>query len=129
MKDIQLPSGAVLKIHLAPFVDAKALYQAVLGELKDIDFNANLDVTSVFKDIACLGFSSRKIEDALNQCMKRCLYNDMKIDKDTFEPEEARQDYPVVCIQIAQENIAPFMKSLFAAFGEVTQKVTAKVPA
>ena len=35
MKEVKLPSGAVLIIRLSPFSDSKALYQAVLKELQE----------------------------------------------------------------------------------------------
>lgn len=120
MKEIDLPSGAKLKITLAPFADAKALYQAVLEEFKQIEFNSHVDMSNLFKNIACYGFSSRKIEYCLENCFKRCTYNsgkgDLKIDKDSFESVESRGDYIHICIAIAEENIAPFLKSLFAQY-------------
>ena len=116
MKEITLPSGAILKIQIAPFADAKALYQAVLDELKIVQMSSSTDMTSVFKDLSCIGFSSKKIESCLEQCFKRCLYNDLKLDKDTFEPVDSRQDYIVVCLAVAKENIMPFMKGLYAEF-------------
>jgi hypothetical protein len=34
MREVKLKSGAVLKLQAAPFKDAKALYQALLREMK-----------------------------------------------------------------------------------------------
>jgi hypothetical protein len=120
MKEINLPSGAILKITLAPFIDAKALYQAVLDEIKSINIATNPDMASVFKDLACIAFSSKKIEQCLEVCFKRCTYDsgkgDLKIDQNTFEPVEARSDYMAVCMNVAKENILPFMKSLYAEY-------------
>lgn len=120
MTEIKLPSGAILKITLAPFADAKALYQSVLEEIKDVEINSRSDMANVFKNIACVGFSSKKIEACLETCFKRCTYNcgkgDLKIDKDTFESSESRGDYMGVCMAVAKENILPFMKSLYAEY-------------
>lgn len=120
MKEIKLPSGAVLKITLAPFSEAKALYQTVLEEIKEIEISSKTDMASVFKNLACIGFSSKKIEACLEVCFKRCTYNagkgDFKIDQNTFEPIEARNDYMAVCMNVAKENILPFMKSLYAEY-------------
>lgn len=115
MKEVNLPSGAVLKLQVAPFADAKALYQAVLEEVKNVK-KVDVDWASIFIELSCVGFSSKKIESALEQCFKRCLYDDKKIDKDTFEPVDSRQDYVVVCLAVAKENIMPFMKGLYAEF-------------
>lgn len=128
MTEITLPSGAILKITIAPFAEAKALYQAVLEEIKQVDIKSNTDLASVFKDLACVGFSSKKIEACLEACFKRCTYNsgkgDLKIDKDTFEPVEARIDYMAVSLAVAKENILPFMKSLYVEY----QQYLAKIP-
>ena len=120
--EVNLPSGAVLKVNVAPFADAKALYQAVLEELKGVHFDSSTDLTALFKDIAFAGFASKKIELCLDQCFKRCLYNELKIDKATFEPVDARQDYVVVCIAVAKANIAPFLNGLLVEFKQFTQK-------
>lgn len=116
MKEITLPSGAILKINLAPFADAKGLYQSLLEELKSVELNSKKEITEVIKDMACLAFSSKKIEAAIWKCFEKCLYNDMKIDKDTFEPMEARGDYMVVCVEVAKENVLPFAKNLYAQY-------------
>jgi len=117
---VKLPSGAELVITLAPFADSKTLYQAVLEEMKDLklDPEAEIDV-NLFKQFFCVGFSSKKIEAALWECFKRVTYNGLKVSKDTFEPEEARDDYFMVCIEVAKANIAPFVKSLYAQYSQV----------
>lgn len=129
MKEVILPSKAVLKIQPAPFADSKALYMTLLEEAKTLkmDPEANVDV-NLFKDIFCVGFSSKKVEAAVWKCMEKCLYNDMKILGDTFEPESAREDYMTVMFEVAQENIRPFTKSLYAQF-KVFSGMMASVPA
>jgi hypothetical protein len=120
VKEIKLPSGAVLKITVSPFADSKALYQAILEEFKKVDFKTSTDMETAIKDMVCLGFSSKKIEQCLDVCFKRCIYSDsrgdFKIDANTFEDEKAREDYVSVCIAVAKENITPFLKGLFAEF-------------
>lgn len=120
MSEHKLPSGAVLKIQVAPFSDSKALYQAILEEMKGVVVTKDTDMSSVFKDVACIGFSSKKIEAALWKCFERCTYDSgkgaLKIDSDSFEPVKSRDDYMAVCLNVAKENIAPFVKSLFAEY-------------
>lgn len=122
-KEVKLPTGATLKITLAPFADSKALYQAVLEEAKAIQVSAFTDMSSVIKDSICIGLSSKKIEACLHECLKRCTYNsgsgDFKVDKDTFEPEKNRDDYIAVCIEVAKANILPFVKSLSVQYEHV----------
>lgn len=119
MKEVILPSGAKLEITPSPFGTAKALFQAVLEEMKELKLDKNLDDVSVVKDLFCAGFSSKRIESALNECMKRVLYDGLKISDDTFEPVKARQDYLMACIEVAKENIHPFTKSLSAAYSAI----------
>lgn len=124
MKEIELPSGAKLQITLAPFDEAKTLLKAVLEEAKTlkVDGQAEIDIM-ILKDLFCYGFSSDRIEQSLLACMKRCLYNKLKIDKDTFEPEEARQDYFIVCFEVAKANLEPFTKALLPKFSQVAEMI------
>lgn len=120
VKEIKLPSGAVLKINPAPFAKARALYQAVLQEVKLVEVQSKTEMAALYKDIACICFSSPLIEQRLWACFEHCQYNggagDLKIDEDTFEPLAARNDYLVVCMEVAKENIGPFVKSLYAKY-------------
>lgn len=120
-KEVKLPSGAVLKLASAPFATSKALYQALLKEMKAVNIGSKGELGDTMKNIMCAGFSSPEVERCLEACMGHCLYDDgkgrcAKIDKDTFEPLAAREDYTSVCIEVAQENVSPFGKSLFALY-------------
>ena len=126
MKEMTLGSGAVLKVGIVPFEDAKALYQTILEETRGVNFNSQVEFRSVLKDFFCIGFASKRVEAALWTCFKRCQYCDkrgeFKIDKDTFEPLEAREDYIEVCTLATTEILAPFSKGLFAAFKTLFEK-------
>lgn len=117
---VVLPSGAELKITPAPFVEAKALYQSFLAEMKSLklDPKAEVDV-NFWKDIACTALASKQIEQAIEVCMKRATYKGLKIDGNTFEPIEARDDYFTVLFEVAKVNIQPFTKSLYAQYGHL----------
>lgn len=115
-REVKLPSGAVLKVQPAPFAQSKTLYQAILSEMRDVTLSTKLEFSTILKDLFCVGFSSPLIDAALKPCMERCLYNGMKIAEDTFEPVTARDDYMVVCSEVAKENVFPFVKSLYAEF-------------
>jgi hypothetical protein len=124
MKVVQLPSGAELKIALAPFSEANALFKAIGAEMKNlkVEFDTEIDV-NLLKDLVCSAVASDKIESCIWDCIKKSLYNDLKITKDTFEPVDARQDYYVVLFEVAKENLAPFTKSLSAQFGDILKKI------
>lgn len=128
MKEITLPSGAILKILVTPFAESKALYQAILEELKKVPMEKDTSMVALVKELAWIGFGSKKVEDALWKCFERCLYNNLKIDKDTFEPEAARQDYSMVCVEVIQNNILPFSKSLFVESGRLAATVFGSQP-
>ncbi len=121
-KKVKLPSGAELEIWVSPFEVSKALYQAMLDEVRGLklDPKAEVDV-NFFKDLFCAGFSSKKVEECLKECLKKATYNGARISSDTFEPVEARQDYMQVCFEVAQENVAPFTKSLYAKYQTILE--------
>lgn len=118
MREVKLPSGAVLKVNLAPFPESKALYKAVIAEVKGIQLLSSAEMANVYKDLFCAGMSSDKIEACLMKCLLRCTYNDHQIkDLDLlFEPLQAREDYLHVCLEVAIENLLPFGKDLYALF-------------
>lgn len=132
MREFKCPSGAILKVSAAPFADAKRLYQALLKELKTVKFFSKEEMFNFFKDLLCSGFSSELIDEALMPCLQRCTYNhgrgDHKIDKDTFEPAETREDYTSVLMEVTKENVTPFAKSLFAEFSRLVALVEKENP-
>ena len=117
---MDLKSGAKLEVTLADFEKSRALYQAMLEEIKDlkVNFDDQIDV-NFFKNVFCAGFSSKKIETCIWACMTRATYNGVKITKDTFEPEEARGDYFDIQFEVAKANILPFTKNLYAVFSQI----------
>lgn len=123
MREVNLDSGAVLKVGTAPFADSKALFQAMLSEMRSVHIGAKLELADLVKDLFFIGFSSPLIEARLEKCLERCLYNGMKIGPDTFEDEKAREDYLSVCAEVATENLRPFLKTLFARFQGLLTKI------
>lgn len=123
-KEVILESGKKLSITVAPFGQSRALYQAMLDEAKGVKVMSTTDLdVNFFKDLFCVGLSSKKIEAALDECMKRAVYDGRKIDADTFEPVEARADYLQVCFEVAQENVAPFTSALMRKFSPIVEKL------
>lgn len=123
MREVTLPSGATLKIQLSPFAVSKSLYQALLTELRMVPITSQTDTAALFKDLFSTGFSSPLVEKWVEKCFERCLYNDLKIDGSTFEPVERRQDYMKVCVEVAKENVSPFLKNLFAEYSQFTSMI------
>lgn len=128
MRKVKLPSGAELTIQPAPFADAKNLYQSLLRELKSVRIDSEMQMVHLYKEIFCAGFSSPHIEECLWKCMERCTYDNgktgaLKIDKDTFEPVSAREDYMTVFTEVTKDNVSPFVKTLFADYKQFSQMI------
>lgn len=120
MREVILPSGAILKVAPAPFSDAHTLYKEFVAEIRKTQaMSAKIPMADFLKDLFCIGFSSPGVEKALWKCMERCLYNEQRIKPDVFEPVEARDDFVKVCTEVATENVSPFAKSLYAEFGSL----------
>lgn len=122
-----LPSGSKLEITPLPYLKAWGVSQIVLKEiekigldtkeLKSIDFKNLMAVDALnFKNPLCSVLSSDPILEAAKTCMERCTYNGLKIDDDTFERIEARQDFLPVVFSVLKENISPFFANLFSFF-------------
>lgn len=122
LREVTLPSGAVLKMNPAPFEVSFDLLQALLQEMNDINVTAETQYAEIHKQLLCRGFASKVIQAKLQKCFESCLYDDLHIDKKTFEPVAARKDYMLVCAEVATENVAPFIESLSAAFLVMYQK-------
>ncbi len=120
MDPIQLKSGAVLTVTIASFSAGNKLMKTVARELSGVDFNLelkNLDELSekdinVLKNVVFRIIQSDSIEQALLECMKKCLYNEQRITLETFDAEEARQDYLPVAWEVMKANLRPFFSGL-----------------
>lgn len=127
MREVDLPSGAKLKFHQAPYRDAYSLFQSFLEEMRSLKLDPKMDLgdPNLKKDVFCSLVISKKFEAKLSECMKRALYNELRITDDTWEPAEARGDYIPACFEVAMENIAPFMKGLYAK-SNLLEEIAAK---
>ena len=122
MKDpITLKSGAILTLSLASFGDSNRLLKTVARELAAVNFDMDVvnfsalsgkDV-NVLKNAIFQVVQSAELELVLKDCMKKCLYNGNRIVlPDTFEPEDARQDYLPVAWEVIKVNLLPFFAGL-----------------
>lgn len=127
MKEVKLPSGAVLKITPSPFKEANALLKALSRDLKGVQLNSKYEVGEMIKNALCAAVSSTEVESCIWACFARCLYNggagDLKITEDTFEPIKARQDYIAACIEVGTVNVGPFLNGLSAGFQGFLKKL------
>jgi hypothetical protein len=123
MQEVELPSGAILKIGDIPLKAANDLKKAVMKELKSIPLESTKQLIDLYKDYICSLFSSDEIEKCLWVCMKRCLLNtgsgDFKIEETTFEPSELRTDFTKVQFEVAIAVLKPFGPALLAVLQQM----------
>lgn len=117
---LTLKSGRSVELQMASFAVAMKLFKTIANELKQVDvqlgsFNLETikgtDVNAIKNAVFQL-LGSDNVERAVRECMGRCLYQGNKIVADTFEPEDARQDYLPVAWEVVKYNLAPFFKGL-----------------
>src|SRR4051812_36886787 len=116
-----LDSGSVLTLQMASFAVSSRLVKAVAKEFQSVvlgdDFKlggetsiaklAAMDLpVDGIKNLICQFLGSSAVEAAVWDCMKGCQYNGEAIGKDTFEPEDARQDYLPTAWEVIQLNLA-----------------------
>ena len=120
----KLPSGAVLKFGLAPFAEGKELYQTLLQEARGITLSDDKEIDfNLMKEMICLGLASKKLDQAILECAKKCLYKGEKFSLDQFEDEKSRQDFIPIMLIVANENLRPFLKSLYASLKVIIPSV------
>jgi len=125
-----LPSGAVLDITLLPYEQAWHIASLVLKEVEkldvkfpsDLDFSDSEKFTSYIlgnindiKSPVCALLSSQKILEAAQSCFKKCLYNNQKIDAQTFESIDGRRDFLISAFYAIKENVSPFLEGLLSS--------------
>lgn len=129
MQEFTTASGAQVKMAVASFQDATALKNAILKELKNagikIERKQEINIELLESLLPFIvGFeTSPEVNNALFKCLERCLYNDAKITKETFEEVEARSDYYEIVGRCIYTNLFPFFKNLPSLFTELVQKM------
>lgn len=122
-RSVKLASGSTLEVSESPFAISRNLYQAVADEMKEVKVASADETFNLFKDCFCTLLASKRIELALDECMKKAAYNGRRIDADTWEPVQAREDYLEVCFEVAKENLLPFGKNLMQRYGGLFDKL------
>lgn len=123
MDEIILESGSALKVTPLPFMEAVEIKQSVADELTKIEVDlSGIDLLKL-RDTDVIRFSkpllqilsNKKIAQAAQKCFKRCTYNGIRIDENTFEDVKARQDYLPCAFHALKENLSPFFASLVSS--------------
>lgn len=118
MTDHVLPNGHILRIVPATFSEAKALLQEVTKSLNGVDLEIGGSNLYFAKELLCAALSSPSIEEAVMRCVARCQINDGQgfkaYKQGYFEDVGNRENFITLCYEVANANLSPFMKSLFA---------------
>lgn len=138
MEEITLKSGNVLKVNVAPFIDAIRLTNIVAKAFsqRGLDFKIDRDTELKFEtlfnknpDAFVKGLADIVFEEfvmnVVFKCAERCIYVkngvSLKINQDTFEDEEAREDFYEIMYKIAYANIKPFFANLLTVLSQTSE--------
>ena len=136
MDKVILPSGATLEITLMPFEEAWGIFQVVSAVIEKLDINIKdlgidiskpADLINLKGPIASL-LANREITDCGKLCLKRCLYNGLRIDSQTFEKKETRSDWIAVLFYCIYCNVSPFLSNLISYLTKKLETLLAKTP-
>lgn len=124
---ITLPSGRSLIVTIAPIEAANALKKALAAELAGVDVSGmtlagislGMDLTkldggtlNVWKNVLMTLLASDRVEKAMLVCAQRCTIDGLKVNLQSFEPQETRGDLIVVAWEVIKVNAGAFFESL-----------------
>lgn len=123
MTEITTKSGAKVVINPASFEAAQNLWNAVQRATAEAHLSMDFinQPESLFNLVLRID-SAPDFKAALWPCLIRCTRADRKIEKSTFEDQEARKEYYEIVTPCVEENIGPFVESLFS---ELTLRMNA----
>lgn len=122
-KFITLDSGAKLEVQLASFGNAHRLLKAFAAEAEKVKLNIGVaqsagdivklknltpETYDMLKNFVARMIASEELEEALWPCMAVVLYNGKPVSRETFEKEDARQDFLPVIREVLMANLLPF---------------------
>jgi len=122
-KIIVLESGARLEVQMASFVNAHRLLKAFAVEVEKVKLNIGVtqntgdimklknltpETYDMLKNFVARMIASEELGKAIDGCMSVVLYNDKPVSRETFEKEEARQDFLPVMREVLMVNLLPF---------------------
>jgi len=134
--ELTTASGAEVRINVADFITSMKLKKAIVEAVKDSDIDiASIDLDKLevgaidsILQVILTADCSEKVNEAIFKCLERCTYNSKKINKETFEPVEAREDYYEIIIACLKENLTPFFKPLFLKLKGLQDKILISNP-
>lgn len=118
-----LASGAEVKVTAADIDDSWNLFQAFLKIGLTVPVKRGDELPNTLKDIFCASLANKDMHALLMICAQKCTYNGLKIEQSMFQSVKAREDYLEVLYLVAEANLKPFTKSLYARFKDILSKI------
>lgn len=123
MKEVNLPSGAVIRIDEAPFEDALELNDIFLEELRSVNFSVKNEIGSMLAAAVLAVAPSKKFRAAVLKCMERCLYDGATMNKEFWKAGKIkREDFYSACHSVSEENLRPFENDLYSLYVSIVSK-------
>jgi hypothetical protein len=116
-------TGVKVVINPCSLVDAFRLKSHILKALLDNNIQIEKAIESNVSGLLMALDSSEQVFDSLFECLKKSTYGGVKITKETFESDDAKQDLYEVFYYCLKVNIYPFFKPLLSQLG-----INLKVP-
>lgn len=118
MVEFTSKSGKTVIVNKAPFEAARLLWASIQLSAAEQKMSSDFlqEPESLFTLILRID-SSESFNSALWPCLIRCTRDNKKIDKTTFDDMEARGEYYEIITRCVEENIGPFVESLFSELG------------
>jgi len=133
------PSGAKVEMTLSDYSTSFDLMKAVMKAVrqggvgskipKDIQLSdlaklkeANLNDLGGLADAIIDIITSREVEELVFKCMERCSYDNERISRSTFEPEDRRGDFLFIAWEVGRANVLPFGSHLTSGLKNIFQQ-------
>lgn len=115
-------TGAKIVINPCSFEDAFRLKSLIQKSLLDNNIKIEKALDEDILGIIMALDSSKDVFEAMFKCLIKSTYNNVKITKETFEDEKAREDLYEIFFYCLKVNIYPFFKSVLSRFGISLEK-------
>lgn len=116
---MKLPSGAEVRINAADIPESWELLQCLAREGLSIQILGGDEQANVIKNILLASLASKPLYSQLMLCAQKCTYNGLKVEMGVFQDIKAREDMLEVLYLVAEVNLKPFTKSLYARFRDI----------
>jgi hypothetical protein len=122
--EFSLPSGSKMVVSEAAYVDAIALFKALMKSVKGVPLSGDIELlnVTVLKDALIEAATSPEVDAALFKCADRAVYENVKVTPALFDDPKlkdvARGDYFLILWHVIEVNCGPFFGKTFSVLSE-----------